>query len=224
MTNYEPLPQDILSLFQNTSEEELLEKIDVLNLSEDRKGVLLEILTGKKHLDYFIKRDVQLYALKKLFPEQYEQLLSNGKLDFKCDLYEYDPAKNGQNIIQHGISFGEVVSYSNRFGTLIVPCPDDRDETRSVILSDLSPGKDGENLSLPLKGTSEQDEAYTLSVVQCSGLKFRFISSRVLSRKKYYKNMRNALKNIYDDDPDKKRGFVEDCVNILERRLFREKA
>ncbi|EGR2274336.1 BrnT family toxin [Vibrio parahaemolyticus] len=199
------------------------EKLQLLGLPHDRLVELLQVLDGSKKIDYFHKLDIQLYVWKKLFPNVESGSFISEHIYSKGDSREYDPAKNGQNIIKHGISFGEVTSYSKRFGTLSVPCPDEDDETRYVIFSDLAPGLDGKNLCLPIPSTIQEPEVYTLSVVQIIDLKPRFISSRIMSRKKFAKNMKNAFKGIYDDEPIKKKDFVSECVRILRRDLFKQK-
>ncbi|MDM5149250.1 BrnT family toxin [Aeromonas salmonicida] len=199
------------------------ERLKLLKLPHERLVDLLQVLDGSKKIDYFYKLDIQLYVWKKLFQDVEADSFISAHIYSKGDSREYDPAKNGQNIIKHGISFGEVTSYSKRFGTLSIPCPDEDDETRYVIFSDLAPGLNGENLCLPIPSTIQEPEVYTLSVVQILDLKPRFISSRIMSRKKFSKNMKNAFKGIYDDDPIKKKDFVSECVHILRRDLFKRK-
>lgn len=205
--------------FKNVSADELIGKLNILKLQDDRKKLLFDILVCQRKLDFFTL-DIQLYALKYLFPNDYESVKTNPHSYFEPDLYEYDLAKNGQNIIKHGISFSEVVSYSTQFGTLMVPCPDENDGTRIVIFSDLSPGEYGNKLSLPLASMVGEKRLYTLSIVQQLNGKFRFISSRVMSRTKFPKTIKNAYKNIYANDPEEKRAFVEQSVEILKQHLF----
>ena len=75
-----------------------------------------------------MKIDIEEYALKIIFPDVYNQSMITEHLYSTCDLYEFNPAKNGQNVIKHGIGFQDVVSYSKKFGTLIISCPDKNDE------------------------------------------------------------------------------------------------
>lgn len=216
------IPSEVRDLLENLDILKDREKLELLKLPIDREEALLNILHGNKNIDYFDKLDMQLYVWKKLFPEVSNDLFIREHLYSKGDTLEYDPAKNGQNIIKHGISFGEVVSYSSRFGTLSVPCPDENDDTRYVFFSDLSPGLKGKNLSFPIESTICESEVYTLSVVTIIDLRPRFISSRIMSRKRFAKNMKNAFKGIYDDDPQKKSEFVSACVEILKRDLFKK--
>ncbi len=93
---------------------------------------------------------------------------------------------------------------NGRFGTVIVPCPDNSDGARCVVFSDLDPGENGRNFSIPFDSIIGEAEVYTLSVAQQRDLKFRFISSRIMSRKNCAKTMRQSFKNIYNDDPEAK--------------------
>ncbi|MDD5274947.1 MAG: BrnT family toxin [Methylovulum sp.] len=212
----------IRAIFKNVSADELMGKLNVLEVQDDREKLLFDILVCKRKLDFFLTLDIQLYVLKDLFPNDYESVKINRHPCSECDLYEYDPPKNGKNIIKHGISFDEVVSYSTQFGTLVVPCPDENDGTRIVIFSDLSPGEYGNKLSLPLASMVGEKRLYTLSIVQQRDGKFRFISSRVMSRTKFSKTIKNAYKNIYANDPEKKKAFVERSVELLKQHLFRK--
>lgn len=212
--------QDMNLFFREIGESRLRIKLDALDLPAERKEVLLEVLMLRKNLHTFTRLDIQLYVLKNLFPDFYDQIKINIHSYSSNELYEYDPPKNGQNIIKHGISFGEVVSFSSQFGTLSVPCPDERDGSRVVIFSDLDLGKNGENLSLPCNGFANKNKVYTLSVAQRLDIRFRFISSRVMSNTRVYKGVKDALKGIYNKEPEKNKEFVERCVEILEQNLF----
>lgn len=222
MDTFPRVPHEIRELLEKLDIIKDIEKLKLLKLTEERLETLLNVLHGNEDINYFYKLDIQLYVWKMLFPEISSDLFIKEHIYSKGDTCEYDPAKNGQNIIKHGISFEEVVSYSSRFGTLSVPCPSETDETRYVFFSDLTPGHDGMNLSLPIDHTICEPEVYTLSIVTMIGLKPRFISSRVMSRKRFAKNMKNAFKGIYDDEPKKKSEFVSRCVEVLKRDLFKK--
>jgi len=166
--------------------------------------------------------DVFLFLLQHLLPDEYQRLVVTEHIDSSFELYEFNPVKNGQNIVKHGVSFTEVVSYSKRFGTLLVPCSDEQDKERFVIFSDLSIDKNRRKLVFPLPKIEQQTQCYVISIVQIKeDGKFRFISSRVMSRKRHKKTLKNALKNIYNGQPEKKNDFLEECLKILDIDLFR---
>lgn len=201
------------------SKEEFEEKIESKKLSKDRQDLLFSFIQGEIQISYDCKFDIEEYALKCLTPEVCEFLPHEGHPYSSCELYEYDPSKNGQNIIKHGIGFGEVVSYSSQFGTLMVPCPDDRDGERHVIFSDLILKRGGDELAMPPPGIKETN--YTLSIAHYRDGRFRFISSRLMSSKKekYRKTMAQAFGKIIPDE-QARQGFIDDCVEIVETRLI----
>lgn len=212
-------PVDALKILQNITNEDFQKSTKSQGLSRARAELMFEIIKGKKKVDFYLEVDIQRYALKCLLPDFYADLSLGNHIYSTSELYEYDPPKNGQNTIKHGLSFREVVSYSSQFGTLLVPCPDNNNGTRCVIFSDLDAGVDGENLELPLSDMT--GKIYTMSIAQHSSGKFRFISSRILSKNSYKKIMAHAFKNIYQDDPATKDAFVKRCIEIVEQNLFK---
>ncbi len=210
-------------LLSSISEEELSIKLDCLELEEGRKQTLIKTVTGEVDIDFYDKLNIFLYAIKNLFRDEFESLGAGKHLYSSCELYEFDPSKNGQNLIKHGISFGEVVSYSRKFGALMVPCPDKNDLERVVIFSDLANLADGHHLKLPLN-PNVQSDCYIISIVHTRKMKFRFISSRVMSKTKHRKTLKNALKDIYPEDPEKKREFIDRCIAILNDNLLESHA
>lgn len=212
-------PVDALRILQNITEEDFQKGIKLQGLSKVRAELLLEVIKSKKKVEFYLGVDIQRYALKCLLPAFYAGLSLGDHIYSTSELYDYDPPKNGQNAIKHGLSFREVVSYSSRFGTLLVPCPDSNNGTRCVIFSDLDAGVDGANLELPISGIT--GKVYTISIAQQSSGKFRFISSRVLSKNSYKEIMSRAFKNIYEDDPAAKSAFVKRCIEIVEQHLFK---
>ncbi len=196
------------------------EKLMLVGIESERIDLLIEAI-NRNIFQNGERIDVFLFLLQYLLPDEFERLVVKERIGSSSELYEFNPVKNGQNIVKHGISFSEVVSYSNRFGTLIVPCPDENDKERVVIFSDLSASRNGMKLRFPLPKVEEQDECYVVSVAQQKDRKFRFISSRVMSRKRHKKTLKNALKNIYINQPEEKNEFVERCLEILKRGLFK---
>lgn len=196
------------------------EKLSLVDIESERITLLVEAI-NRNTFQHGERIDVFLFLLKHLLPDDYERLVIRERIGSSSELYEFDPVKNGQNIVKHGVSFSEVVSYSNRFGTLVVPCPDEQDQKRLVIFSDLSASRSGMRLSFPLPKIEEQNECYVISIAQLKDSKFRFISSRLMSRKRHKKTLKNAFKNIYINQPELKNEFMERCLEILERDLFK---
>lgn len=207
-----------LRLLQGVERDGLVAKMRCQGISESRCNLLFEIIAGERVVDFWLRADIHRYALKLAFPEVYSEQSLGHHLYSTSELYEYDPPKNGLNAIKHGLTFGETVSYSSKFGSLLVPCPDAGDGTRCVIFSDLDSGPSGDRLAIPMPGMV--GKLYTISIAQQASQKFRFISSRVLSPKSYRKAMKGAFKNIYLDDPAAKANFVDHCVDVVERQLF----
>lgn len=206
-------------ILSSLSEEELSSRLGCLELGDERKEILFDILAGKRPIGFHTQLDVFLYVIKSLFREEFDSLDTRQHLHSSCELYEFDPPKNGQNIIKHGISFREVVSYSSKFGSLMVRCPDEKDLDRIVIFSDLSNLNGQWRLELPLNPKFKSD-CYVISIIHIRNMKFRFISSRVMSKNKNRKTLKNALKNIYPNDPSRKTDFIDRCIEILDENFF----
>lgn len=190
-----------------------------LGLSKDRVEVLVDVINGTKNVEYFTALDIHLFCLKKIFPAQYSAAQAIEHAGAKCDLYEFDPPKNGQNVMKHGISFREVVSFSKKFGTLMVPCPDKMDAERLVVFSDLTIDS-GYHLALPLKNMDFTKDIYVLSIVQQRKTGFRFISARTFGQESYRKAMHQSFKGVYQNNPEKKNLFTTSCYKIVEKDLF----
>lgn len=214
------LPSETLNVLTNEINKEGAHGIfKKYGINNSRFKLLTEVINERLIVRYPGIWDIERFALKYLLPEEYKSLALGDHCYSSNEIYEYDPQKNGQNIIKHGLSFGEVVSYSTKFGTLLVPCPDEQDGERVVILSDIVL-KD-QKLSLPLDNIDFSAENYTLSIAQSRNGKFRFISSRLLSKNNYKENMDQAFRNIYKEDKESKNAFVDRCVEIIERDLIK---
>lgn len=205
-------------ILQNISEDEFLERAVGYNIPIKRKRLLFNIIKRQVSCGFYEWVDCSRFALKILVPERVELYNCGGHINSNSEFYEFDPVKNGANIIKHGLGFREVVSYSELFGTLSVPCPNETDGYRTVIFSDLNTGPDGERLNFPLKKV--RGTIYTLSVGQNLGGRYRLISARRLSGKSYAQDMKQSFKGIYDDDPEKKAEFVSRCSAIIEQHLL----
>ena len=190
-----------------------------LALPADRLALLADVITGTRKLEPYTALDIHLFCLKKIFPEDYDSASPIRHSYSSSEFYEFDPAKNGQNLMKHGISFSEVVSFSRNFGALFVPCPDPRDSERLVIFSDLTVDS-GYDLDVPLESFNRGEKFYTLSIAQQREKRFRFISSRQFTRDSYMKAMEQSFKGIYEANPQERERFVTRCAEVLEEDLF----
>lgn len=211
--------EEALSKLQILTLEEFSKKIESLNLRDKRTQEFYDVVTGKISINRFSQFDIQEFALKSIFQKSYNEFKTDSHLYSTCELYDFNPAKNGQNLVKHGVGFGEVVSYSKRFGTLNIPCPDPNDSERIVSFSDF----DLENEYKPHFPLSEiEGTRYCLSIVKIINGKFRFISSRFLSsnKKKYTDTIYQSLRSVEFPDEASKHDFVTRSVEILERDLI----
>jgi hypothetical protein len=220
MNRFSEIPLSLRPQLEQLNQIDVRANRDKLELSKDRAEVLASVINGTKNVEYFTALDIHLFCLKKIFPAQYSAAKAIEHAYSKSDLYEFDPPKNGQNVMKHGISFCEVVSFSKKFGTLIVPCPDKTDTERLVVFSDLTIDS-GYHLALPLSSMDFTQEIYTLSIVQQRGRGFRFISSRTFGRESYREAMHQSFKGIYQNSPGEKTLFTNRCCEILEQNLFK---
>lgn len=210
---------EALNEITNLKTDEFAKRVKNLKLPAERIRQFLDVIRGELHIDSFLKIDIEEYALKIIFPDVYNQSMITEHLYSTCDLYEFNPAKNGQNVIKHGIGFQDVVSYSKKFGTLIISCPDKNDDERVVLFSDF----DLENkYKVELALSSIKSPSCCISIATSRGRKFRFISSRLLSseKKKYTKTILQSLRSIEFSDEKSKIAFVNRCVEIIERDLI----
>ncbi|WP_179152954.1 hypothetical protein [Chromohalobacter israelensis] len=211
---------DIERIFKNMPEAELSQKLKGLKLPQNRDVVLGEILTGNIKLYIADELDIKIYALKNLFPDSYDKLKLSETNFSKSEFTQYDPAKNGQNMMKHGISFREVVSFSTKFGTLMVPLSEVGGERRVVIFSDFSIDNKGCRLAVPLEGVSARSKLYTFSVAQKLPFGFRFISSRFISKNNFSKKIKSDLRGVSFESDEQKELFFGRCIEILRHYLF----
>lgn len=204
--------------FNDISESDFCNRLDGKGIAEKRLRLLYKIVRFQVSCEIYKRIDCLRFALSLLDRDNVGAYMCGEHDCSVSDFYEYDPVKNGANIIKHGLSFNEVVSYSEKFGTLSVVCPHPRDGRRTVMFSDLDAGENGKNLSFPVKKVS--GVIYTMSIGTMVSGRFRFISARRLSRKNYRKDMKQAFKGILDDNPSEKDKFVGDCEAIIKEHLF----
>ncbi|MCH7388186.1 hypothetical protein MMO39_12895 [Acinetobacter modestus] len=184
-----------------------------LDLSESRKKFIKEIIVGINDLELFVRNDILKCLVKKKYEynesieKYYELNLLSYNLYSRGTCWEYDPAKNGQNLLKHGLDFGAVANYGGGdFGGLIsYTAPgkwlnDDGElevEERRIVFSKYY--AKNVNKKFFLDKFKEDDVFCVASVVSMKDLKFRFISSRTI-RAKTLKQLTNELKNLIKDN------------------------
>lgn len=210
--------RNLQEFFAQKEKRELAEKIAGLSgFSDDRKELLLDILKSNIKIDMPDSLDVLLFAAQVLYPEAKIQFDVKETIYSKNDLYEYDPKKNGCNIIKHGISFREAAS-SELFGTLMVPI-DYVNDPRHVIFSTISKSK----LSYPCKGFRTEDFIIaSISANESEAGGIRFVSAKKISTKsgkKFKEDLMNMLRTIYPNQKDKREEFVVICIDRLKESM-----
>lgn len=184
-------------------------------LSKGRRDLLYEIIKGTLQIDPYTKIDVQLFALKALRGQRYTLKPGCGHPATDAPHTEYDPAKNGENVLKHGLSFAEV-TLTETFGTVVVPAPDKDDGERLVIFSTLDVGRNAKYLTLPLPHNT--NVIYTLTIAKQVGFKFRLISSRRVSPDDLRSDLKRAIRTHHLSE-DEMTGFVDHCTARIEQLL-----
>lgn len=214
------IPNHLLPLLEKLKGADLSEYRARMEISEERLNLLHDVLSGRQDVrDLDSKVDIQLFALKTVFKDEYRAAKVRPLDSGTKQLITYDPPKNGQNIIKHGLSFTELVTYSPSFGILIVPCPSKDDGERLVIFNRLKI-HEGYDFNLPTKVMREHSDLCTLTIALTEGEGFRLISSRPFHRGNWDKIMAAELKGIYADEPKEKKSFIEKCQKKVEDELF----
>ena len=190
--------------------EEFAEKFADEEIDNNRLQSVLGLLSGPKWRPDLLP--IRQYVFKVVFPEQYEALMEQ---DVYADgeNHLYDTAKNGKNIVKHGISFDELLSYAGGNGTVIVPIVVRGEERRAVFwrLSASAP------LRFPLNPPIQGGRV--LSIVKPVGERFRFISARVVSENERDHRMaaKSQLKDVEDLAVEDRPGFLQDLLDIIAR-------
>jgi hypothetical protein len=191
-----------------------------LGLAPSRKELLFKLIQCEVSVSPSCHPDIEAFALKTLMPDVVLSLPKEKHPYSSGRFYEYDPAKNGQNMLKHGLGFGEVVSYSKNFGALSVGLPGDENGELRAVFSDLQGLPDASVLELPK--ANAKATSIVISIVQHRDERFRFISSRILptDQNEYRKDVARALRRVLPD-PEARRPFIDRCVEILEQQLMK---
>jgi len=172
-----------------------------LQISKDRYDFIVKILTRNIKVNEFLMNDILRCIVKKICESQGIDFLSTFKLPenhllSKTPLYEYDPAKNGQNILKHGLDFGSVVSFGGADYGRLISYTKSGDEKRVVIFSKYYVLNNNNIFLSDDKKTEDFLCIATIAINVDHG--FRFISSRAL-KVKNEKTLQRELKNIIKD-------------------------
>ncbi|ENV46394.1 hypothetical protein P255_00533 [Acinetobacter brisouii CIP 110357] len=205
-----------------------------LQLSEERTEFLKKILNGTCKLSINTRNEIFRCLVKKNYENKgdmysYDQLeLAENNIISNGPCWEYDPAKNGQNIIKHGIEFGSVASYGGGdFGRLIsYTAPgrwinedgEEEEEERRIVFSKYY--TNGADKKFFLDRFKDDDILCIASVVTMHDMKFRFISSRVIkadSLAQLTREIKNLIKDLELDEQDKNiiNNLRESALSIL---------
>lgn len=172
-----------------------------LQISNHRYDLLIKILSRNLKIDNFLMNDILRCIVKKLSEAKNLDYFNAFKIPenhlfSKGSLYEYDPAKNGQNILKHGLDFGAVVSYGgNDYGRLI-SYTNSEIEDRFVIFSKYY--VDNKNNIFLSDDKKKEDFLCIATIATNVDIGFRFISSRALNvkdSKKLQQELRNMIKD-----------------------------
>lgn len=172
-----------------------------LQISNDRYDFIVKILRREIKIDDFLMNDILRCIVKKICESKGIDFFDIFKIPenhllSKAALYEYDPAKNGQNILKHGLNFGEVVSYAgNDYGRLI-SYTKSGDEERIVIFSKYYVNNKN---NIFLSDDKKTEDFLCIATIATNvEYRFRFISSRAL-KVKNDNALQRELKNIIKD-------------------------
>lgn len=185
--------------------------------SPERRDLLFKFIKSEIQVGYDCSPDLQAYALKCMMPTTYSSFAIRRHPYSEGPNWEYDPPKNGQNLIKHGLGFGEVASYSGgTFGVYSVPCPDPNDEERWVVFSGLDLSHRDARLTLPI-GVVAGRANCTVSITQFRNGRYRFISAHLLSSDKdvAVTKIRQKLKK-FSSDPRDKEAVVDRAVEFID--------
>ena len=209
---------EMKSFINEKSSSYIKEKIDkIRDINQDRKEMFFNLLTEENNrLRTYSDFDVTLYAISIIDEDFFKKLNVKRHCESHSDSMEYDPRKNGENIIRHGISLRESIG-CNRFGTLIINAYSEKDK-RSAYFSDINMSM----LELPIPETMHHK--FTLTVAENKYPKIRIISVRTFGKKGYKKVFnKGLLGDIYENEVNKEEKveeFKNNCCNIIENQLF----
>lgn len=174
-------------------------------LNAARTELFYKLAKGDFALHPSDQPDIDAFSVSVLYPDTYRKL---PRVDSPYSMgfsHEYDPAKNGQNLLKHGLGFGEVINYSKHFGVRMVHFLDPSDGERIALYSDLDLRPKENKLALPLDTVKPLNAV--MSIVHQRGGRFRFISSRLLSltEEKCRADIEKIIRKSVSDVDERKR-------------------
>ncbi|CAM9212439.1 BrnT family toxin [Acinetobacter bereziniae] len=173
-----------------------------LQISKNRYDFIIKILRRDIKVDNFLMNDILRCIVKKLCESDDIDFFDTSKIPenhllSKVSLYEYDPAKNGQNILKHGLDFGAVVNYGGSDYGRLISYTNSEIEDRFVIFSKYY--VNNENNIFLSDDKKNEDFLCIATIATNVDIGFRFISSRAL-KVKNDKELQKELKNMIKDD------------------------
>ena len=173
-----------------------------LQISKNRYDFIIKILRRDIKVDNFLMNDILRCIVKKLCESDDIDFFDTFKIPenhllSKASLYEYDPAKNGQNILKHGLDFGAVISYGGSDYGRLISYTNSEIEDRFVIFSKYY--VNNENNIFLSDDKKNEDFLCIATIATNVNIGFRFISSRAL-KVKNDKELQKELKNMIKDN------------------------
>ncbi|HDM8177835.1 TPA: BrnT family toxin [Vibrio harveyi] len=222
MSIFPKLTDECASCIDNICESDLKK----LKISKTRTELLGKILKDEEKTDWQTKLDIQLYVLKRLFKEQYMNLPDEVRFHKYSTSYirTYDPAKNGENIIKHGVSFKEIDTSSavdNSSGIVVVEGLKVEGEERCLKFSSIFYN----NLKFPLDSLKGNYKCYLLSVYTLKDNSVtRYMSSRAFCINEYniestIEMFGRLLKGICFKSEKEKDDFIEICLARIRENI-----
>lgn len=190
-------------------------------ISQERKDLLFKIITNQIHVDNRTYVPLIHFSIKIISPEFYKNNKDKLPEDMhnSCELYEYDTSKNGQNIIKHGFSFSQAMSYQEKFGCLMIPLQDIKGEERLILFSIINIPNSPENSHSVF--ITEKIAAMTI-IKQTDG-RFRLISSmRLSSKESNWKRQISTAVKINHYTEKERRIFLKCTYKKLKNRIFNQ--
>lgn len=194
-------------------------EVHLQSLRENRRFLLEKFIDDPcKIFGYPIDLNDVLRCMSKILLSRnaYKKLdIEHNNLGSDSELICYDPVKNGQNILKHGIVFHGVSSYCGGHLPLISPNRNTKGEYRQVLFSRYYFER-GNHIYL-YDHKPDNEYVYLATVFTLRDLKMRFITSREIDLNKDIDNQLNMLIKIDNLDPASLDLLRYKALNILQR-------
>lgn len=185
------------------------------NGNERLKKYLKGDFTGHEYISE--KHDILCCLAKAL--KCYPKPIPTENIDSNTDTYQYDPAKNGQNILKHNLSFNQICSFIGNRGVLIVHTATKKTEKkdrepRLVYFLGIEDRKNDEGRKND-EDTENKNKNIKNVMAICAGntSSLRFISARYFSNKK--EEIEDVLKSTIKDEK-----LSANCLGDLRKSAY----